>query len=83
MARSLSAFDKGISSFRERGGGGVADLAQIIGVSRQALNHWRTRGVPPNYCNAFSAATGISVKLLRPGDWHEFWPHLAEAGAEA
>lgn len=40
------------------------DLAAKIGVSRQAVNHWKV--VPPYRVLAVEAATGISRTRLRP-----------------
>jgi len=66
-----TAIDKGIAD-----AGGLSTLADLLGETPQALNNWRTRGVPPSKCRAFAAATGISVKLLRPNDWGDYWPEL-------
>lgn len=64
----------------DAGPGGLTRLADALGESVQTLNNWRTResGVPPNKCRALSAATGIGLKVLRPSDWADYWPELAE-----
>jgi len=74
MSREKAAFDKGIAN-----AGGLSRLAEILGESPQTLNNWRTRGVPPGKCQAFAAATGVSVKHLRPRDWMDYWPERALA----
>jgi DNA-binding transcriptional regulator YdaS (Cro superfamily) len=60
-------------------GGGLKNVAAQIGETVQAVWNWRGRGVPPNKCRAFSAATGIGLQELRPNDWADYWPELAEA----
>lgn len=69
-------FAKGIAT-----AGGLTSFAAKLGVSPQALSNWRVRGIPPGKCKAFAAATGISVKRLRPDDWADYWPELAEVEA--
>ncbi len=66
-------FDEGIAN-----AGGLGQLSAAIGESPQVVTNWRKRGVPPGKCRAFSAATGIGVKELRPNDWSDYWPELAE-----
>jgi DNA-binding transcriptional regulator YdaS (Cro superfamily) len=73
-----TAYDKGIAD-----GGGLTKLAEIMGESLQTLNNWRSRGVPPGKCKAFAAATGVSVKLLRPNDWARYWPELIASEIDA
>jgi DNA-binding transcriptional regulator YdaS (Cro superfamily) len=51
-------------------------LADLIGVSPQVVSNWKTRGVPPEQCKAIEAATGVTVKDLRPEDWRKYWPEL-------
>lgn len=55
-------------------------LAEIVGVSPQAVWAWIRRGsVPAIYCLAIESATGGSVtrSVLRPDDAHLIWPELA------
>ena len=63
--------------------GGLSVLAASLGESIQTLTNWKTRGIPPNKCKAFEALTGISVKALRPDDWHEYWPEPRARKARA
>ena len=66
-----SAFDEGLNAV----GGSLSALAAAMGEkSIQAVSNWRARGVPVNKCKAFEAATGISVRRLRPHDWQAYWP---------
>lgn len=63
----------------------MSALARRLMETPQAVNNWRTRGVPPNRAKRVETLTGVSVKLLRPDDWADYWPELAEpapAGAE-
>jgi DNA-binding transcriptional regulator YdaS (Cro superfamily) len=65
-----------------RSAGNAARLADIIGVSPQALSNWRVRGsVPIEHCVAIEKATGESVtrRDLRPDDWERIWPELVTA----
>jgi DNA-binding transcriptional regulator YdaS (Cro superfamily) len=52
-------------------------LADLLGVTSQVVSNWKTRGVPPEQCKAIEAATGVSVKDLRPDDWSRYWPEAA------
>ena len=62
--------------------GGQGALAAACGVSPQAVNQWvsGTRAVPLARCVAIERATNGAVtrRDLRPDDWHEIWPELAE-----
>lgn len=65
-----------------RWAGNAARLADIIGVSPQALSNWRVRGsVPIEHCVAIEKATCESVtrRDLRPDDWERIWPELVTA----
>lgn len=70
----------GIRTAIDKSGGGKA-LAAILGVTPQAVSNWKDRGVPPGKCKAIEAATGVSVKELRPEDWRDFWPELDHSEA--
>lgn len=67
--------------------GGIAALAERVGVAASAPSMWKSRGgVPPAHCAAVEAACGGVVKRwhLRPDDWHRIWPELIGAeGAPA
>lgn len=62
--------------------GNATRLANLLGVSVQAVCFWRDgrRGIPVEKCTAIERATGgaVSRRDLRPDDWHEIWPELAE-----
>ena len=47
---------------------GLSRLARKLGVSRQAVDNWRHRRVPPEYCIRIELATGGQVTRheLRP-----------------
>lgn len=64
---------------------GVQELRQAIGVRsdeqiRQWARVWNGRRPSPAYCVRIEAATGkaVSRKDLRPNDWRDIWPELAE-----
>ena len=64
--------------------GGVGRLAEMIGVSGSAPSMWKARGrVPVEHCAAIERATNGAVtrKDLRPDDWADIWPELAEREA--
>lgn len=73
---SESSFDKGIAD-----AGGLAATAAALGETIQTVTNWRSRGVPANRCKAFAAITGVSIKALRPKDWADYWPELADEAA--
>jgi DNA-binding transcriptional regulator YdaS (Cro superfamily) len=58
--------------------GGVTALARLMGVQKQLIVSWRTRGVPVERCAQLEAETGRAVMRwdLRPDDWHRIWPEL-------
>lgn len=57
-------------------GGPVEAARKVDAPSYQAVQSWRTSGVPVRFCTRVSDQTGISLKALRPADWHEYWPAL-------
>lgn len=69
--RGESLFDEVI-----RRGGGLTTLANALGESAQTVSNWRdpNRGFPANQCKALERLTGVSVRRLRPNDWHDYWP---------
>lgn len=78
----LSPIDRAIKAC-----GGVAALAEKVGVAASAPSMWKSRGrIPSDHCAAIERATDEKVKRwdLRPDDWHRIWPELIGAdGAPA
>lgn len=62
--------------------GGVGKLAAALGVAQPVISNWRARGTLPDaaHCVAIERATNGAVtrKDLRPNDWQEIWPELAQ-----
>lgn len=62
--------------------GSATNLAKKVGVSVQSVCFWRDgrRSVPINKCAAIERATNRAVtrKELRPDDWQDIWPELAD-----
>ena len=62
--------------------GSATKLAMILGVTPQAVAFWRDgkRRLPIEACPAIEHATrgAVTRRDLRPADWHEIWPELAE-----
>jgi DNA-binding transcriptional regulator YdaS (Cro superfamily) len=60
--------------------GGVARLADALGVSPQVVINWRRRGAPAEHCPAIERATKGEVRCedLRPD---VAWDVLREQGA--
>lgn len=58
--------------------GGQKRLAEILGVSTQAIGHWKQRGVPVEHCAQIEKAANSKVtrRELRPDDWKTIWPEL-------
>jgi DNA-binding transcriptional regulator YdaS (Cro superfamily) len=44
------------------------------------VNQWvrGTRPVPVRYCLQIEKTTGVSRQELRPNDWEDIWPELAD-----
>jgi len=66
--------------------GGVAALAEKVGVTASAPAMWKARGrVPSDHCAAIEQATGgkVTRRDLRPEDWRRIWPELADDKAAA
>ncbi len=59
-------------------------LADRLGVSVAAIGNWKMRGVPIEQCVPIERATNGAVtrKDLRPGDWADIWPELAQVPAD-
>ena len=62
--------------------GSQAGLAKAIDVAPAIVHQWRSgaRPVPVQHCQAIVKATNGAVTLrdLRPDDWHLIWPELDE-----
>lgn len=67
--------------------GQKSELARAIGVPAILVSQWSLgqRPVPIARCKAIESATdgAVTCKDLRPDDWHEIWPELAQPGAVA
>lgn len=59
-----------------------AHLARLIKESPSFVNQWVSghRPVPISKCVLIEQATGgvVTRKDLRPDDWQQYWPELAE-----
>lgn len=60
-------------------------LAQAVGLGQTAISNWIKRGstVPAEHCAAIETATAGAVtrRDLRPNDWQDIWPELAQPSA--
>jgi len=63
--------------------GGRPAMAERLDVSVSAIGNWKTRGVPYEVCPAIERLTDRQVMRydLRPDDWEQMWPELAQAPA--
>ena len=63
--------------------GGRSALAKRLGVTAAAIGNWKMRGIPVQQCVAIERATGglVTRKDLRPDDWADIWPELANSEA--
>ena len=65
----------------EGGNPSVSELAGLLGVAPPTVAEWCSgrRPVPVRRCRAIEDATGgrITRKDLRPTDWQDIWPELA------
>jgi DNA-binding transcriptional regulator YdaS (Cro superfamily) len=63
------------------------ELAKAIGAQPQLVWQWKrgVRHVPVARCVAIERATAgkVSRRDLRPVDWVEYWPELADVSANA
>ena len=67
--------------------GNQAALARALGVSPVAVGQWLRpdvstgRGVPPKQCVRIERLTAgqVTRRDLRPNDYFEIWPELAQA----
>jgi DNA-binding transcriptional regulator YdaS (Cro superfamily) len=65
--------------------GGQSALANLLGVSSPTVSQWRSglRPIPAERCVSIEKATlgAVTRKDLRPDDWMNIWPELAEKAA--
>ena len=61
--------------------GSIKALSERLNESLATVCNWRTRGIPANRARSIEALTGISVRRLRPNDWHEYWPDVTDQPA--
>ena len=61
--------------------GGVSALAAALRISQPRVSQWRKRGtlIDAKECVAIERATAgvVTRRHLRPDDWREIWPELA------
>ena len=58
--------------------GSPTKLAAALDIdSTPRVCNWRDRGIPADVARKIESLTGISVKVLRPNDWHMYWPERA------
>lgn len=71
MMHRMNAIDKA---------GGALAVARMCGVTSPSVTQWRQRGVPIERCVQIERATAGAVMRwdLRPDDWRDIWPELAE-----
>lgn len=63
--------------------GGPVEAARKLDIPKyQTVQSWRENGVPVRYCRRVNELTGLSLQCLRPDDWFDYWPELAEPKAE-
>lgn len=69
------------------GRGSKAVLARAIGAHPPDLSDWLSgkRAVPVHHCVAIERETkgAVSRRDLRPTDWQDIWPELAQPSASA
>jgi len=54
-------------------------FAAALNRPHQFVDSWLSTGLPARYCVKTERLFGISRKELRPADWADYWPELAEA----
>lgn len=66
----------------KKGRGSIGELATRIGAHAPDVSRWASgkRAVPEKSAVAIEVATGGAVtrRDLRPDDWQEIWPELAQ-----
>lgn len=72
--------------FRLRGRGALVALSKEVGAYAPDVSRWAAgvRSVPVERCFAIERATGGAVtrRDLRPDDWQQIWPELADSTAQ-
>ena len=67
----------------KKGRGSLVFLAKQIGAHTPDLSSWSTKKkpIPVRFCTAIELAANGTVtrKDLRPDDWQEIWPELANS----
>ena len=63
--------------------GGQAEVGRLMGVSKQVITSWKSRGFPIRRCIPLETITRgiVHRKLTRPKDWRKIWPELVEEEA--
>ena len=60
----------------------ISSLAKVVGVAPTVVYQWANeiRPVPVKRCHCVVVATNgaVTLKDLRPYDWHLIWPELAD-----
>lgn len=66
--------------------GRQAEMARSLRLPAPCVNDWviGKRPVPPKHCQAIERLTSgqVTRKDLRPNDWQNYWPELANTPAE-
>ena len=60
----MRAIDRVMDKARQKGALRSADVARMLGVSRQRLANWQARDLPPTSYEAVARTLGISVDEL-------------------
>lgn len=42
-------------------------VSKALGITKQAIGHWKTRGVPAEHCPDIELLLGIKCEALNPG----------------
>ena len=64
--------------------GGTTAVARMLGIKPPSVHDWRRKGIPDDklirMAVALERATGgaVSRRDLRPEDWAQIWPELAD-----
>ncbi len=71
-----------LSDYLREAGLSHAGFGKVIGVSQPIVSGWANDGlVPEKRAVQIEAATegAVTRRDLRPDDWHEIWPELADS----
>lgn len=51
------------------------DLAEVLEITRAAIQAWHTNGIPVRYCKVLECMSGgtINRREFRPDDWKLYW----------